>query len=418
MAMPFEQIISCEDAAFVAYWNKRVNLLRMTVDWLDFSVEHLSKWFKLLNVIGEGEDQVFQTLWTKLDQYVSNHNPPSHISKTQIQQPEQPLFQPTIAVIAFQAYDAGKQSAEKAHKLTLIALAATMESLRRAGFGRVVVVGLEASDAIVVQDTFRYLQRKVQTKTDNTNHPNNFDAPIGLQSIPGGVVDMVGHMEVAFVQGSKEIAKAQWVSKNVPKATVIGLRHAFQMADKAPALRLQNETDYIHTWLGTRREPSYWKYVYLTEPDTILQMRHSSKPQIQQIIDAGKVMTPHRWQPIPHERDAQGSTMPHAYLPSDFAPIVDLQVHNDNAVPYDVCCDAWKGHDTKPGLPPLFPDCGNFWYLCDFGQDKYQKPEAHQRLKPYGLIRMDGGTGIVTLAASESGRPCTPQKQSVCLPKP
>ena len=56
------------------------------------------------------------------------------------------LEQATIAVIAFQAYKHPEQT--MAHDLTVHSLAATIESLRRASFGRVVVSLLTVTDFI------------------------------------------------------------------------------------------------------------------------------------------------------------------------------------------------------------------------------------------------------------------------------
>jgi hypothetical protein len=264
------------------------------------------------------------------------------------------------------------------------------------------VVGLNIADTIISQDAFRYLQKNLNAEKKND--------PLSSMR---GVVDMVGNMEVAFAQGSLELAKAKYVQKNVPKATVTGLYHAFQIAEKDKVERAQDETEYLATWLGTRRDPSYWKYVYLTEPDCILQTRPSSLHQLRMEVDKGVVLVPQRLQPIPHESDARGSSLEHTYLPQNFAPVLEL----DPIGEHDVCCDAWEGHDTKPGLPPLIENCGNFWYLCDFFIGKYKQEGAHRRLKPYALMRLKTGTRIVSLTASEHGRPCSPHKRAVCPPK-
>lgn len=397
MQMNATEIMSCEDAAFNAYWgpSDRVMKLRMTVDWFDFSIEHMSKWHKIFNLYEE--EEVFQKAIEKFDQYMSMSSVGGGVNLHSVD----PSFRDTIAVIAFLAYKEDK-SPDKAYKLTLVSLGSTLESLRRAGFGRVVVVGLDVADKEVVHDTVHHWQQ-LHSAIEMQNN----------EAVPaGGNIGTIGQTEVAFVQGSLEIAKAKWVQKNVPKAAVGGLHKAFQMAaEKSISSRSETEAEYIQAWLGSKE--SSWKYVFLTEPDCILLTRPSSLRQLKEQVDQGMVLTPHRLQPIPHESDAKGCSKDFVYLPDSFAPVLDL----DPIGEHDVCCDDWKGHGTKPGLPPVIPDCGNFWYMCDFHPANYKREGAHERLKPYSLMRLKHGTGIVSLAASEHGRPCKPQKQSVCLPK-
>jgi hypothetical protein len=357
-----------------------------------FSIEHMSKWHKVLNLFQEKEE-VFQSAVAKFDQYIS-----MSVGNPQL---EDASFRETIAAIAFQAYTDAVSPAN-AYTFTVRSLGATIESLRRAGFGRVVVVGLHRDEEKFVADTVHLWQNLHST---GEGQPSKKYAP------DEGIVGMLGHMEVAFVQASLESAVSMFVEQNLPKAAVVGLHTAFKYAEIPIPTRTQLETEYIRTWLGTKED---YKYIYLTEPDCILNFRPSSMRQLKEEVDKGMVLTPHRLQPIPREYDAKGISREFLYLPENFAPVLDLDVVGN----HDVCCDDWKGHNTKPGLPPFFPDCGNFWYMCDFNENNYKRENAHERLKAYPLMRLKQGTGIVSLAATEHGRPCKIQKRSVCLPKP
>jgi hypothetical protein len=51
MTMDMSQFQTVEGGCFVALRGTRQKSVRMTVDWLDFSVEHLSKWWKILNTL-------------------------------------------------------------------------------------------------------------------------------------------------------------------------------------------------------------------------------------------------------------------------------------------------------------------------------------------------------------------------------
>ncbi|CAB9518879.1 expressed unknown protein [Seminavis robusta] len=389
LVMDLRRINICEDAAFKAFKYRR-HRLRMTLDWLDFSLEHLSKWWKMLKIF---EFQtVFDTAKTRFDNYLAK--------AATFPMEENPSFIETVAVIAFQQYKDGKQK-EQSYQLTKLSLASTMESLRRAGMGRIVVVGRPkgldpwGEDYLVCQDTFRHLKGLVEGETvANTT-----------------LATMVGNMEVAFVEFNETDAKTPHLAKNVPKATLVGLKTALQHSIQKEPLTDQ-ETEFMKQWLGDRQEPTYWRYVYLTEPDSILQTRPSTLKKLKQEVDLGNVLVPHRLQPIPHEDDAPGHPRDFLFLPKDIAPIIEL----DSIGEGDACCDHHKGPEYKPGQPPMMKGCGNFWYMCDFSRRIPKENRTHDRIRQYPLIKLKQGTEIISLAALEHGRPCLPKKNDVCVP--
>ena len=76
----------------------------------------------------------------------------------------------------------------------------------------------------------------------------------------------------------------------------------------------------------------------------------------------------------------------------------------------DFCCDInYHSFDQ-------FDDCaGNFWWICGFYEVAHHGTNQDEGLKqflPYDLIKLNEGTGIVSLAATEHGRMCRPQKRS------
>lgn len=376
-----------EDSSWLAYRtpeDTRLEKLRMTIDWLDFSVEHLSHWHKMFHIFDE--PLLVDGTISKLDSYMSFY-------RNHALEEVDPSLRQTIAIIAFQPYLQGEEYTERANRLIQAYLGASLEALRRAGFGRAVVVGMEAFHNNIVAGAIHHLQ---------------------TQLVPEGKItttEKVGHMEVSFALGDGEKSKSKYVAENVPRASIAGLQEAFRLARKGGEARSSDEESYIRTWLGTETDPSFWKYVYLTEPDTILQVRQSSIPQLKGEIDKGNVLTPHRFQPIPHESDTNGCCRRQEYkfLRADHhKSILDLDPNGND----DVCCDAWNVMMTHPGIPPHFEDCRNFWYMCDFTQENYQRNGAHERLEQYPLVRFKGGTGIVNLGGSEHGRRCIPQKGS------
>ncbi|CAB9525723.1 expressed unknown protein [Seminavis robusta] len=379
-SMKLDDIGICEDAAFFAYskddrWSK----LRMTADWLDFSIEHLSKWYVMMNPYDN--EIPLQNALKKLEHYVQRG--------PQYPVPKEPALQQTIAVIAFMAYK-NKMAQEKANQLTTRNLAATVESLRRAGMGRVVVVGMKGDDdRKLAQEAFALVQKSVGSGIQQTKY--------------GSDITQVGHMQVAFCDGRPEDSKTQFVDVNVPKAALVGLRNAFLAAERG-------DVDTAKPFLGDNTTPDYWKYVYLTEPDSILNTRPHTLQMLQQSADLGRVIVPHRFQPIPHETDVHGTQNRDLYLPhaGDFYGVIELDALSLHP---DKCCDEAKGPKFKPGLPPNFPDCGNFWYMCGFTSHIPKTERSHDRLKQYKLIRLLQGTQFVLLASQEHGRRCLPKRE-------
>jgi len=365
LAMDLDRIHSCEDASFVAYWPR----LRMTYDWLDCFVEHLSKWWKLLHVYQQ--DVAWKVLNQKLTSYTSQAS--QYVSPTM-------ALRQTIAVIAYQP-QTNAEYADRAAALTVLTLGATLESLRRAGMGRVVVVGADSDHESLVQETFQELCRHLHP----TEHRNT--------------VTRLGHMEVSFVSAPKGSLKTSWVDLNVPRGALVGLRQAFETKGSND----NNERDLAKQWLG-EHAPEHWKYVYLTEPDSLLQLR--SPEQLLRQADQGHVVVPHRLQPIPHDSDVHGMEE-RFYVPAvdGFENVADIDIESD------ACCDEHQGPDVKPGLPPNFPDCGSFWYMCGFLPFENS---THDRLRPYSLIRFQQGSGIVSLASLNHGRRCFLQENGTC----
>jgi hypothetical protein len=70
-----------------------------------------------------------------------------------------------------------------------------------------------------------------------------------------------GNTEVGYVSSSKEEVASKITPINWVKRALAGLQHAIQG---------KMERSCLQEWLGITHNTSYWKYVYLMEPDTIL----------------------------------------------------------------------------------------------------------------------------------------------------
>lgn len=335
----------------------------------------MHSWWDILKVYEN--DRPFETSVSKLEGFIKRK--PKQVEL---------VWKKGIAVVVFQEYVGENQNAQidKRDKLNSIALAATIESIRRAGFGRAVVVGLQPTrDEKLAKDAFRILD----AQGVDTASP------------------VVGDMQVAFAAGSSQVT-----SGNVPKAALLGLRDAFQFL----AQNGQSEEQKKHwkAWLGDSTQPKHWEYVYLTEYDSILQYRASSLLKLRDEVNRGTALIPHRLQPIPHESDVQGALRRDSYLPNsgDFSEVIELDAAKDT------CCDEDWGSSRGPGKDD-FPDCGKPWFACEFGNPELPvENREHKRVKPYKLIRLKQGTGITLISATEQARRCIPATGSVgCLVK-
>lgn len=404
LAMPFDTIHTCEDAAFRAFDKERNSKMLMTLDYLDFSVEHMSKWWKILLKWDTTNSIPLAKMKQQFQTYIQRRPTvaPSDV------------FQHTLAVIAFQKYQPGGQAnatLEASYReLTTLSLAATIESLRRAGYGRVVVSGtgdVRSPDYALVQDAFRTLVEQ------HTNSESSSDRAI----------TNIGHLEVGYAAAPVEYMRTSSISKNIPKAAIMGLRDAFLNAEKDASEQSGDTIQNMTKWLGTRHPPSYWKYVYLTEPDSLLQTRPSALAGLAAEMNKGYVLLPHRLQPIPHESDVRGMSKTDGRFvhETDFPNVLELdttiQWDTDNEN-HDACCDENRGPNHKPGKPPTMDagTCNHFFYACGFLKSAQSEVDPHRRLRPYGLMRLSGGTGISSLAGTVHGRRCIPQKNSVCRP--
>jgi len=392
LGMRVDKINIAEDASFQAYSRKgRTRKMRMTVDWMDFSVEHMSKWWKTLKW-EHSDPTAYERVTEHFQKYLQE------AALYPVTSPD-PFLGETIVVVPFFAYKC-KKYPERGDPLSALVLAATVESFRRAGFGRVVVSIMDKetvkSDIKLAKKAFEYLRKQVET---NTTTPSN--------------ATHIGHMEVGYALSATENAKSDWRDNNYPRAALVGLWKAFTASGKD--LSPKEREQQVYSWLGNHHgdDPSsHWKYVYYTEPDSLLQTRPSASSGLQAELDKGTVIIPHRLQPVPHESDVPGvNPERNSFLLQQDFPHV-LQVHRQE----DACCDVQptgvRLNDVK------YPDGCVFWWACGFGRKRAANPTRHDLLKSYQLLRIGGGgTGIVTLAGSEHSRQCIPQKGGFC-PKP
>ena len=354
-------VLMTSDAGSYTVFEKNRENVRMTLDWLDLSVEHLSDWIDTMDIFTIDDNIPFHVIISKLHEFIQNN----WVEKSNTS------MQDTIGVIAFEPTLENRKKPELAMELSATLLAATMASLLQANFGRVIVVGYKNDDAELADEAFRLLLTL---------------APVR------GTKRKIGSTEFGFVKATTEDVISKMTPINIVKGSLIGLQHA-----------LKGE---LEKWLGNSRERSSWNYVYLTEPDTILQTKPSALPQLKAALDEGTVLAPHRIQPVPHEYDLLRMTNPNKFIPAkgNFSSVLEL-----NPLEGAVCCDELS-KSYKPWKEYL-NYCSTLWWQCGFN-DK----QDHSRLEPYALMKLKPGMNVVNLAANHNGRRCKPIVNGVCKP--
>ena len=316
----------------------------MTREWLAFSVEHLSRYWKGLN-----ESSVAALAAGPLDAYATGA----------------PLvdgapLRDCICILPFMPFG----DAVGHGSLTAISLAATLRSLRRVGVGRVVVVHSAGRKGAAVASAGRYLR--------------------GAH----------GDMDVAFVKLDADKTSTKFIAVNMPAAAIKGLHAAFAANDGA--------------WLGR----GGWKYVYLTEPDSLLVARGSTLPAVLRHVDAGRVLTPHRLQPLPHFSDGFLDAGEVAIPDSEDFPVTSVR---DGGACYDL------GDERPPGFFHGFGSGVNYgvtkWWMFGFKQPGWTNDAGPEQIgnfslvKQMGLMRLPwslGGSGLALAAGDEHARRCKP----------
>jgi hypothetical protein len=330
--------------------------VRMAVDWLDFSIEHLSKWWKLagpkseIYIIGKLQSYAQRTSQRKI----------SSIMNT------------TLAVIP---YGVGSNDPQT-KQVWKSALLATVSSLLQFGVARVVVVGYYDTDAELAAAVFDQLVSFQQALLPPTKPSDYFTANFGST-------------ELAFVHTDN--INSTYTRRNIPKGAIVGLENA-----------IKDNIDQ-EKWLG--KSPSKYKYIYLTESDQILNARLSST--FLDAMDDGGVLVPHRLQPIPHMHDLKGVLVDndiYRALPEEgFNQVYELDAEQSS------CCDTSTHLFTSP-KDESKPQCdgGQFWWQCGLLGRGSERNFTH--LKNYDFMRLAGGTGIVSLSSTEWSRRCRPVK--------
>lgn len=380
--------------------------VRMTRDWLDLSVEHMSKWAKVMmdydskrKLMNETQTKLLlKTIEEKLVNifkgYVHSNDRIDFFDRLPLEY--ELVGKSTIAVMAYMP---------SSSELSTWTLASTLLSLMQVGMGRIIVSGNQQSDEVPVRKAFSIVKNVTQTSWPRNQWTQLEFCTCANATTPSGF--------------------------NIPGAALLRFRQVFE--NKVP-------DSISECWLGPGGSREKWKYVYLSEPDLVLTTKLGALPELGRALQSGQVLAPHRIQPLPHASDLTNmARMMNEYTENALAQFVipnappfeevveidSFSAYNDNSFStsssFDSCCDRGS---YKPYL--FYEKCQDFWWKCGYSEmgkndpsiDSLQEdPEngmsqvvtAHKRLMGYlPFMRLKRGTGVV-YATAEHGKTCRPQ---------
>ena len=213
--------------------------VRMTRDWLSFAVEHMSKWWKTINIFDH--DDTLNAFIETLDRF----------GQEPVPEIEGGGLSNTIAIIPFMAYRSGHLNG-RGKVLTLAMLNATIRSMSRYGLKRVVVVVPTAED----RETYEPL------------------VPV-----------LFGQTRVVFRVVTD--VTTRFAAINMPYAAIKGLQHAFEIDNDN---WLGDSTQWDAVYLTEADTLLHLKHGFLSNI-------------MNGVINQNWIVSPHRLQPIPHASD-------------------------------------------------------------------------------------------------------------------
>eukprot|EP00984_Skeletonema_dohrnii_P016009 scaffold7018_cov109-Skeletonema_dohrnii-CCMP3373.AAC.1 len=321
------------------------------------------------------------------------------------------------------------------YNLTILQTTATITSLWKQHFPRIVIAGVSPNEHAAFQEIKKVLQQQ-------------------------GHLQLIPTVELAYVHMEGE--EEDW--NNVPQMAMLEFQRAIRESRRemdvigrnndVDGVDIDNETNetrtssttdsersnnFVQSWLGTN--PKQWKHIYFTEPDLILQTRQMALPSLVQQLNKGWILTAHRLQPLPHMRQ--------------FDDIVDTAIETNNAAlvrylsqkllpdfgsfhhanitsldPYRVsCCDQgnyYPANVDNPKVPVKARQapfhCPGTFELCGFQKNVVSRRksmvsreamlEAHKFLMEYDLIALEEGYGTGVPLVHSHQRVCRVQEEN------
>ena len=387
-------------------------------DWLDLSVEHLSKYVKHFDFDVAGDEGTGRRVRNRVAEILERYiNIASFFgrgegepARTRCHRDQSAVaVSSTIAILPVHIPLGEDDSYDT--RLTILQVAATIASLWNAGFPRMVVIGVSARER-------RAFARIEELLTEHKK---------------------AQRMELDYVHVHwKELPLSMEDKVNVPRAAVVRFQTAMRKYRSANGKGNGNSTLHstianynatiqdatnVTAWLGP--DPARWANVYFSEPDLLLHLRPDAVPAIGWHLERGELVAAHRLNPVPHMRQFRDI---HENATADEAAglermvLPDLgtfaAVHSLDEARGDACCDQGRFYPSNRDDPSKsYPvrmkgDCSNNWVYCGFTATGPNHSnwasvlEQHEMLLSHSLVSLKRGTGIPLVQSSQ--RACTP----------
>ena len=380
----YSQVSNKEGITFTAF--KHANRVMGTVDWLDLSVEHVSKYakhFAALKILQPRVEEILENYIKRLASLESSacrHATSSRLANL-------PAINTTIVILPL--FTSSIEDTY-ANRILNLQVAATIASLWISGFPRINIVGVSNRERMASMNIFDMLH----------DHMN------------------IRSMELEYVQIYN--ATDQEI-RNVPRLALSSFQQMYRQYQDD-----QGTYGYtVSSWMG--EDPSRWKNIYFSEPDLILQLRPDAVLSLGHELKNGNVLAPHRLNLLPHLQQFEDiyhnatediiAKMEGMLVPSmgNFAAIHQLDETNM------VCCDEGKFFASNVENPQtelrVRKDkrikCRTHYDYCGFSKEGdytnwAQTLEKHKLLIYHHLMSLEFGTGVPLAGASQ--RSCTPRR--------
>jgi len=416
MQINVKEIDYLEAATFVPFqgWFGLDRVL-LTRDWLDCSVEHLSRYSKMIRNL---DVKSFHRKIAILQRYLSRSRTSSDSSSS-----SSSVASSTLAIVSFYVRPGPMTIDDLAPPngttikipfrgavFDLYALAATLLSLWKAGIPRIVVVGNVRPTPPQVTLAFQLVYHAIATTgtTMTQSSPSSSSPPPPSsnettdettgQPPPPPLPLFSLHYVLAH--------NIQPIVKKGSSHTTILPRHAIDNLQQAMLGNLTN----AYELLGN--DPSRWKYVYFSEYDLMLHTRATALPALAERMQAGFAIAAHRFQPLPHKVDYPNHHWPGQLVPS----LGTLGTFYDLNAETDACCYIGDYQPGRANLPTNSSCRPVEWYGCGLRHDLPAHSEVvqeyYQRLSQYPMIRLVDG--LLVPLVNEHARVCLPSRRGTC----
>lgn len=346
----YSQVSNREAITFKSFGN--ANEVLATVDWLDMSVEHLSKFvkhFESWGVRGDDDDDNDNTVLAIqrrvaeiIEQYVERSKVSCHqrelvSSDSDDDNNAQSQLSAASSTIAILPHHVSSEEGTYNFRMATLQIAATIASLWNIGIRRAIIVGVNNSTRLSA----------IRTKEMLKGHLNKRD--MELEYVP-------------IIAGDDEVTKKKKSGKvNVPMEAMVRFQVVYRRwydtsntTSSASITKRHNRHQHqyhqqqheITLWLG--EHPSRWEHIYFTEPDLILHIRPEAIPDLSAQLEKGNILCAHRLNPLIHMRQ--------------FSDVYEkiLRNNNNNNANATTTTTSEKNEDAKMMEGHFLPDQGNF----------------------------------------------------------